>query len=138
MINICNNINSIFIYTNINSECYQRIATEWTRKYAKVNTIQNNCHKNDKMEICECLFDIQEEISQSRFKMDELIKLLEAQIQELIHLTDIAYERYIFSKKSLINEQTIVEHFRNRNQTLYETLNKNYEAIIKIFDITNI
>ena len=98
---------------------------------------QNDDNTEFRIQICECsndLFDVKEKIRDSKYKMNKLIELLQRQIQELTDLTEIAYERYIFEKKSLLNEEKVSTHLENKNQILYNTLTKHFETIMQIFD----
>lgn len=126
----------------INTECYQQIAAEWTKKYAMGHVNESNRQNKDRnteyrIQICECsddLLDMKEKIRDSKYKMNKLIELLQSQIQELTDLTEIAYERYIFEKKSLLNKEKVRTHFEEKNQILYNTLTKHFETIMQIFE----
>ena len=90
-------------------------------------------HLINKQNISNDLTDIDTKIFQSRDIMNQSINLLRTQIQELTDLTEIAYERYKFSKRSLSDKQEITYHFQRKNQKLYNTINQHYQTIIKIF-----
>jgi len=91
-------------------------------------------HSTNKQNILNDLPNIDKKIFQSRDTMNETINLLQTEIQELIDLTEIANERYKFSKKSLLHKREITYHFQSKNQKLYQIINQNYQTIIQIFN----
>lgn len=117
---------------------YASFYTQETKKAENVNNNESmKCSKlqpiirNDVLDS----FEIENQnIRKLKCRMDELLKSMNEQKQELIDLTEIAYERYIFSKRLLKNEQERTNHFQQANQMLHDTLNEHHNNIMQIFN----